>query len=84
MTEYLDNVCTYNYTERQGDGGMRKEQMKYSQSREAKYVIFGRTQRNILKEDLEGRGEGLGRKKRGSAFQVGRTTEATIALKQQV
>ena len=40
MTDYLYNVCTYNYSERQGDGGMRKEQVKYSQSTEAKSVIL--------------------------------------------
>ena len=48
------------------------------------WSYFGKTKRNIPKEDQEGRGQGLGRKKRGSAFQVGSTIEATVALKQQV
>ena len=60
--EYLDNVCTYDYTERQGDGGMRKEQMKHSQSTEAKYVI-------LLWESPEKHPEGGPGRKRGRTRQ---------------
>lgn len=62
------------------------EKSRWSSHRAQKpnmWSYFGRTQRNILKEGLAGRGEGLGRKKRGSAFQAGRTRGATIALRQQ-
>lgn len=84
-TEYLDNVCTYDYTERQGDGAMRKEQMKHSQSTEAKYVILLWESPEKHPEGGSGRKRGRTRRKKGgSAFQVGRTREATMALRQQV
>lgn len=68
MTDYLYNVCTYNYTERQGDGGMRKEQMKYSTEHKSEIydLTLGKpretSQRRTWKEegkDLVGRREAV-------------------------